>query len=148
MPLFEYECRSCGHVFEVMVKPEGSGSKPTCPECGNADLERLWSPFSGRSGTERMHPKSRAVSSSPQLAASCLLVPQPPCLPVSRSRPLCPLPHAHCLLPCAFCWLPAALCPLQAAYRLLPAASCPLPFACPAHATSPSCALRSGSRLA
>ena len=50
MPLFEYECRSCGHVFEVMVKSEGSGSKPTCPECRNADLERLWSPFSGRSG--------------------------------------------------------------------------------------------------
>jgi putative FmdB family regulatory protein len=50
MPLFEYECLNCGHVFEVMVKRGGSEVKPTCPECGKADVERLWSPFSGRSG--------------------------------------------------------------------------------------------------
>lgn len=49
MPLFEYECRGCGLVFEVMVKPGGSGAKPTCPDCGEADLERVWSTFSGRS---------------------------------------------------------------------------------------------------
>ena len=50
MPLIEYECLSCGHVFEVMVKRGGSVTKPTCPECGKAEVERLWSTFSGRSG--------------------------------------------------------------------------------------------------
>jgi putative FmdB family regulatory protein len=50
MPLFEYECLNCGNVFEVMVRQGGSGTAPTCPECGKADLERLWSPFLGQSG--------------------------------------------------------------------------------------------------
>jgi putative FmdB family regulatory protein len=49
MPLFEYECMGCGHVFEVMVMRQGSGSKPTCPECKGLNVERVWSPFSGRS---------------------------------------------------------------------------------------------------
>jgi putative FmdB family regulatory protein len=54
MPIFEYNCLNCGHIFEVMVQRGGSGSKPSCPECGQTDLERLWSPISdgrGKSGS-------------------------------------------------------------------------------------------------
>ncbi|HYL80185.1 MAG TPA: zinc ribbon domain-containing protein [Candidatus Acidoferrum sp.] len=50
MPIFEYKCLSCSHVFEVMVQRTGSGPKPACPECGQADPERLWSPISGGTG--------------------------------------------------------------------------------------------------
>lgn len=40
MPIFEYECRGCGHEFERLVR---SGDTPTCPECNSADLEKLLS---------------------------------------------------------------------------------------------------------
>jgi len=42
MPLFEYECKSCGHRFEVLVY----GSKtPVCPRCEGKNLDRLLSTF-------------------------------------------------------------------------------------------------------
>jgi putative FmdB family regulatory protein len=39
MPIFEYQCRACGHEFESLVLP--TTSAPTCPECRSADLEKL-----------------------------------------------------------------------------------------------------------
>ena len=40
MPIFEYECRACGHEFEQLVR---SGDVPACPACQSADLEKLLS---------------------------------------------------------------------------------------------------------
>jgi putative FmdB family regulatory protein len=37
VPLFEYECRKCGHQFEALVV----GSRtPVCPKCKSEDLEK------------------------------------------------------------------------------------------------------------
>ena len=41
MPLYEYQCRACGHEFEVLVRP--GDSAPACGSCGSADLEKLLS---------------------------------------------------------------------------------------------------------
>ena len=43
MPIYEYECRGCGHRFEFLVLP--SSEEQACPECKSADLERLLSMF-------------------------------------------------------------------------------------------------------
>ena len=40
MPIFEYECRACGHQFERLVR---TGDVPACPSCSSADLEKLLS---------------------------------------------------------------------------------------------------------
>lgn len=40
MPLYEYECRACGHQFEALVR---AGNAPSCPACNAQDLERLLS---------------------------------------------------------------------------------------------------------
>lgn len=41
MPLFDYACGSCGHVFEALVL---RGNAPTaCPACGGTTLEKLLS---------------------------------------------------------------------------------------------------------
>jgi putative FmdB family regulatory protein len=49
MPIFEYECRRCGHRFEAIV----SGSrKAACPECGGRRLEKLLSVFAAGSGRD------------------------------------------------------------------------------------------------
>jgi putative FmdB family regulatory protein len=37
VPLFEYECRTCGHKFEALV----IGSRtPACPKCQSLDLQK------------------------------------------------------------------------------------------------------------
>jgi putative FmdB family regulatory protein len=42
MPIYEYECRSCKHRFEALVR---IGEVPPCPSCQGADLERVLSLF-------------------------------------------------------------------------------------------------------
>ena len=42
MPLFDFECRACGHEFEALVR---TGDVPSCPSCGAKDLEKLLSAF-------------------------------------------------------------------------------------------------------
>jgi len=43
MPLFDFDCRACGHRFEALVRRQDP--PPVCPSCGSADLERLPSQF-------------------------------------------------------------------------------------------------------
>lgn len=43
MPIYEYECRQCGHRFEYLVLKQTPPA--TCPECQNADVEQLISAF-------------------------------------------------------------------------------------------------------
>ena len=40
MPIYEYECRGCGHQFEALVRKSDT---PACPECASTELERLLS---------------------------------------------------------------------------------------------------------
>jgi len=42
MPLFEYECRSCGHAFEYLTRADQS---PSCPSCASRELEKRLSVF-------------------------------------------------------------------------------------------------------
>lgn len=40
MPIYEYDCKSCGREFEALVR----GTKtPACPACGSSELERRFS---------------------------------------------------------------------------------------------------------
>ncbi|MBI4381258.1 MAG: zinc ribbon domain-containing protein [candidate division NC10 bacterium] len=48
MPLFEYQCLECDRVFEVFVQRVDPMAAPVCPGCEKTNVERLWSPFSGR----------------------------------------------------------------------------------------------------
>ena len=47
MPLFEYECRSCGHHFEYLTR---DGQAPACPACDGAELQKLLSVFAVSTG--------------------------------------------------------------------------------------------------
>ena len=51
MPIFEYECKKCGHQFEALLK-SASSPAPECPECGASDAKRLLSRFAAASKTE------------------------------------------------------------------------------------------------
>jgi putative FmdB family regulatory protein len=43
MPLYEYECRSCGKVSEFLVREPKDIAENRCPACGSRDLERQMS---------------------------------------------------------------------------------------------------------
>jgi putative FmdB family regulatory protein len=56
MPIHDFRCRSCGHEFEGLSRPQDPPVQ--CPSCKSADLEKLLSGF--------------AVSSAESRAASAL----------------------------------------------------------------------------
>lgn len=37
MPLYEYECKKCGHLFEALVI---GARTPVCPKCKSESLEK------------------------------------------------------------------------------------------------------------
>jgi len=49
MPLYEYECKKCGHHFEKLVSISAAKDKQTCPKCGDDKAEKQMSTFSTRS---------------------------------------------------------------------------------------------------
>ena len=51
MPIYEYQCRQCGHGFETLVR---GSEQPSCPACHSSDIERLLSSF-GVSSEARSH---------------------------------------------------------------------------------------------
>jgi putative FmdB family regulatory protein len=48
MPIFEYECHECGHVFEVFTKRAGIEEALVCRKCGSTKVDRVLSAFMGR----------------------------------------------------------------------------------------------------
>lgn len=45
MPIFEYECLSCGYINEALV-PTADVKPPACPKCGHAKTQKKISTFS------------------------------------------------------------------------------------------------------
>lgn len=44
MPVFDYECKNCGKLFDEFVMSFNvSDSEIKCPECGKKDAKRLFS---------------------------------------------------------------------------------------------------------
>jgi putative FmdB family regulatory protein len=42
MPIYEYECRDCGHVFDALQKMSDDVLRD-CPDCGKPELRKLLS---------------------------------------------------------------------------------------------------------
>jgi putative FmdB family regulatory protein len=53
MPLFEYQCQTCSHQFEVLVR---GNETPQCPACHGVSLEKRLSVFAAHAsgGTRQM----------------------------------------------------------------------------------------------
>ncbi len=51
MPIYEYQCGSCGNTFDLLASRSGASKHPPCELCGAQDTERIMSGFFGRSGS-------------------------------------------------------------------------------------------------
>jgi len=40
MPLYEYRCKDCGHVFEKMVRFSEADRAPICPTCHSQETHK------------------------------------------------------------------------------------------------------------
>jgi putative FmdB family regulatory protein len=63
MPLYEYECRSCRHHFELLVR---ESTTLECPACHGRELEKLLSVFAVASSGS-----SREASPAPGPCGTC-----------------------------------------------------------------------------
>ena len=65
MPLYRYECKTCGHEFRVLQQRDDE-NPATCPSCDGTDIQRLPSRVSiqfkgsGYYKTDRANKKSKA----------------------------------------------------------------------------------------
>lgn len=48
MPLVEFQCQHCGHVFELLLASAKTANQAICPKCGAKEPERRWSAFASR----------------------------------------------------------------------------------------------------
>jgi putative FmdB family regulatory protein len=51
MPIYEYECRKCGHRFEYLLLSSSPAAK--CPACQKKDLKQLISAYAVSSESTR-----------------------------------------------------------------------------------------------
>lgn len=49
MPIFEYQCKKCGHISSFLEKP-GSTAAHACEKCGSGETEKMFSTFAAKSG--------------------------------------------------------------------------------------------------
>jgi putative FmdB family regulatory protein len=49
MPIFEYQCQGCGHIFEKVLLARNGAEMPTCPGCQAIQTRQLMSRFSALS---------------------------------------------------------------------------------------------------
>lgn len=45
MPIYEYRCKNCGHVFDKFQSIGADNSTVECPKCSTPRPERLFSAF-------------------------------------------------------------------------------------------------------
>ncbi|MEA3401505.1 MAG: zinc ribbon domain-containing protein [Armatimonadota bacterium] len=71
MPIYEYQCGSCGTQFELLVSRARKSASPPCEECGSEDTERVMSGFFGRGASEDGERSAVGSACTSCTASSC-----------------------------------------------------------------------------
>jgi putative FmdB family regulatory protein len=72
MPLYEYHCRNCDAMVELLIR--GSQERPECPECGSKNLEKELSVAAppAMSGSLPVASGEKANCGRPQCQSGCM----------------------------------------------------------------------------
>lgn len=52
MPIYEYKCNKCGHMFGLLQSFLAKRKGHACPECGSTETERVVSRFGSGKGDD------------------------------------------------------------------------------------------------
>ncbi|NIQ38114.1 MAG: zinc ribbon domain-containing protein [Proteobacteria bacterium] len=58
MPIYEYRCKACGHIFEMIRGTNEEDGGLLCPACHRRGVERLMSSFSSAGAGSKESPCS------------------------------------------------------------------------------------------
>jgi len=58
LPIYEYECITCGNRFELRCSMSDSSKDVICPKCGAKDARRVFSMFASNSSSGTCTPTS------------------------------------------------------------------------------------------
>ena len=50
MPIYEYQCRRCGHRFEKLIRNAATATAVTCTQCGTEQVDKQFSTFGVHTG--------------------------------------------------------------------------------------------------
>ncbi len=66
MPLYEFVCSNCGHLFEQLVRSANYDTHAiVCPACQRSDVQKKLSTFAVRGAGTRAEAMSSAASCAP-----------------------------------------------------------------------------------
>jgi putative FmdB family regulatory protein len=60
MPIYEFRCDACGHIFELLAMGSDDQSEACCPQCQGKDLSRVMSACSSVVHGSKNAPGSQA----------------------------------------------------------------------------------------
>ncbi|MGO0121662.1 FmdB family zinc ribbon protein [Desulfothermobacter acidiphilus] len=75
MPIFEFKCSECGHVFEKLFRDSNEEVTLQCPQCQSPHLERVISRVSYQMGTRGKGPKITTKSCGPGNTCATIEIP-------------------------------------------------------------------------
>jgi putative FmdB family regulatory protein len=65
MPIFEFKCKNCDHVFEEFLFSSNTESATIiCPKCGSENADKLMSAFSSSGGSTSLGAGAASCGSS------------------------------------------------------------------------------------
>lgn len=50
MPIYEYKCNKCGHIYEALQSIDSDSDDLQCPKCGAKEATKLFSTFASGEG--------------------------------------------------------------------------------------------------
>jgi len=62
MPIYEYECKDCGEIFERLQPSSAKKTGEPCAKCRGTNTERVLSAFAARAGASRESQSPSACS--------------------------------------------------------------------------------------
>ena len=77
MPIFEFRCSDCGHIFEALFMSSSEEIKLACPGCSCEVLDRVISKTSHTVGTGSANDDKPSVSAKICPSGSCMTMDVP-----------------------------------------------------------------------
>jgi putative FmdB family regulatory protein len=64
MPIYEFRCLACNHIFELLSLAQNNTVELKCPQCQTPEVERVLSRVSHVMGSSSGSPKTSVTSKS------------------------------------------------------------------------------------